>query len=45
MVVEAGKIGLDEDDINECIAENKFVSKINSQMKIGSDNFGITGTP
>ena len=45
LVVEAWKIGLDEDDINECIAENKYVSKINSQMKVGWDNFGITGTP
>ena len=45
LVIEAGKIGLDTDDLKECIAENKFVSKINSQMKVGADNFGITWTP
>ena len=45
LVVEAWNIGLDKDELKECIAENKYVTKINSQMKVGSDNFGITWTP
>ena len=45
MVIEAWNIGLDKDELKECIAENKYVDTINKQMKVGSDNFGITWTP
>jgi len=45
MVEEAWKIGLDKEKIQECIDENKFLNKINSQMKVWADNFGITWTP
>ncbi len=45
MVEEAWRIGLDKEKIQECIDENKFLTKINSQMKVWSDNFGITWTP
>ena len=45
LIIEAGKIGLDKDELKECIAEDKYLNKINSQMKVGQDNFGITWTP
>ena len=45
LIVESWNIGLDTDDLKECIAENKYVDKINSQMKVWADNFGITWTP
>jgi protein-disulfide isomerase len=45
LIVEAGKIGIDTDDLKECIASNKYLNKINSQMKVGQENFGITWTP
>ncbi len=45
LVVEAWKIGIDTDDLKKCIAENKFLDKINSQMEVGAQNFGISWTP
>lgn len=45
LVTEAGNIGLDKGDLMACIAENKYVEKINGQMKTWQENFGITWTP
>ena len=45
LVVEAWRLWINIDILNKCIAENKYVDKINSQMKVGAETFGITWTP
>ena len=45
LIAEAWNIWIDKDDLKECIASNKYVSKINSQMKVWSEVFWVTGTP
>jgi len=45
LVAEAWRLWIDTDDLNKCIAENKFLDKINSQMKVWADTFGISWTP
>jgi len=45
LVEEAWKIWLNTNELNKCIAENKFVDKINYQMELWNKTFGITWTP
>ena len=45
LIVEAWNIWVDKEELQECINDNKYLDKINSQMKVWIDNFGITWTP
>ncbi|MGE4443790.1 MAG: DsbA family protein [Candidatus Altimarinota bacterium] len=37
--------GLNNDELTACIDSGKYTSKIDTHMKMGSETFGVTGTP
>ncbi|PID86426.1 hypothetical protein CSB08_00380 [Candidatus Gracilibacteria bacterium] len=45
LVDTAVGLGVDKDALNECIASGKHDDKIKSQVLVGSQKFGVTGTP
>ena len=45
LIVEAWNMGIDKEELKQCVASDKYLDRINTQMKIWADNFGITWTP
>ena len=45
LMEEAGKLGANEDSLEECVDSKKYVDKVNGQMEKGTSLFGVTGTP
>ncbi len=45
LIVEAWNMWIDKEELKQCIKSDKYLDKINSQMKTWADNFGITWTP
>lgn len=42
---EAEKLGADRAAIEACLDENRYKEKVEQQMALGTDTFGVTGTP
>lgn len=45
LIDEAVALGADEDSLEECLDSDKYEDKVDSQMNVWADTFGITGTP
>ena len=43
--VIAKELGVNEDDMKECLSSNKFAAAVQQQMSDGQSIFGVTGTP
>ncbi len=42
---EAVKLGADKDEIESCLDNGTYKSKVQTAMQIGASTFGVTGTP
>lgn len=45
LIIEAWNMGIDKEELKKCIASDKYLDKINSQMRVWADSFGINWTP